>query len=252
MHLSDLKLTLLFDNVAYDPRLNCLWGFACLYEGPGVRVLFDTGSNGRLLLHNMRTLGIDPSGIDFLFLSHTHWDHMGGLDTVLELNPGLHLLVPAGTSPRMIDNLHMLCRKVSIVGKDPLAFAPALASSGTFPSEPPEQALVITASEGAVVITGCAHPGVVTIADAVTRQTGTTVALLAGGYHLFQESAETVTQTAEDLAALGVRHIMPTHCTGASAMQQLQELFGQRFIPGGQGHVVAFDKDGRPGKAGAE
>jgi 7,8-dihydropterin-6-yl-methyl-4-(beta-D-ribofuranosyl)aminobenzene 5'-phosphate synthase len=246
MRLSDLKLTLLFDNVAGDPRLNCLWGFSCLVEGPGVRLLFDTGSNGRLLLQNMRTLGLEPTGLDFLFISHAHWDHIGGLDSVLELNPDLHLLVPAGISPRMIDTLRMLCREVTVVGENPSAFAPALASTGTFPGDPAEQALVVSADKEAVVITGCAHPGIATIADAARRQTETPIALLAGGYHLFQASVEAVSRTAEDLAALGIRHVMPTHCTGAPAMERLQKQFGQRFIQGGLGQVIAFDGDGRP------
>jgi 7,8-dihydropterin-6-yl-methyl-4-(beta-D-ribofuranosyl)aminobenzene 5'-phosphate synthase len=246
MHLSDLKLTLLFDNVAGDSRLNCLWGFACLVEGPGFRLLFDTGSNGRLLLRNMQTLGLEPTGIDFLFISHTHWDHIGGLDSILELNPDLHLLVPAGTSPRMIDTLRTLCREVTPVGEEPSEFAPALASTGTLPGETPEQALVISAEEGAVAITGCAHPGIVTIADAARRLTGKNLALLAGGFHLFQTSEEMVSETAEKLAATGVRHILPTHCTGESATKFLREQFKQQFLKGGLGQAVRFDTEGKP------
>jgi 7,8-dihydropterin-6-yl-methyl-4-(beta-D-ribofuranosyl)aminobenzene 5'-phosphate synthase len=249
MTLSDLKLTLLYDNVASDPGLSCLWGFACLVKGPGFRLLFDTGGNGRLLLRNFRSLGLEPTGLDFLFISHAHWDHIGGLDSVLELNPDLHLLVPAGISLRLIDTLRMLCREVTVIGEYPLAFAPDLASTGTFPGEPPEQALVIAADGGAVVITGCAHPGIVTIANAATLQTGTSPALLAGGFHLFDTPEQTVIRTAEDLAVLGIRHIMPTHCTGAPAMQTLQELFGQRFIKSGLGQTITFNKDGLPGNS---
>jgi 7,8-dihydropterin-6-yl-methyl-4-(beta-D-ribofuranosyl)aminobenzene 5'-phosphate synthase len=96
------------------------------------------------------------------------------------------------------------------------------------------------------VITGCAHPGIAAIAEGAARQTGSPLALLAGGYHLFQASPEAVSRAAEELAALGVRHLMPTHCTGAPAMQILQEQFGQRFIRGGLGQSILFDTDGRP------
>jgi 7,8-dihydropterin-6-yl-methyl-4-(beta-D-ribofuranosyl)aminobenzene 5'-phosphate synthase len=246
MHLSDLKLTLLFDNVTGDARLNCLWGFACLVEGPGFRLLFDTGSNGRLLLQNMQTLGLEPTGIDFLFVSHAHWDHIGGLDSVLELNPELHLLVPCGISPRMIETLRTLCREVTAVEEEPYTFSTSLASTGTFPGDPPEQALTISTDEGAVVITGCAHPGIQTIADTALRQTGIPIALLAGGFHLFQASEKVVSRTAEELAASGVRHIMPTHCTGEAAMQGLQERFGPQFIRGGLGRSISFNEYGRP------
>jgi 7,8-dihydropterin-6-yl-methyl-4-(beta-D-ribofuranosyl)aminobenzene 5'-phosphate synthase len=245
MRLSNLNLTLLFDNMAGNPDLHCLWGFACLVQVPDFRLLFDTGSNGRLLLQNMNRLGLEPTDIDFLFISHTHWDHIGGLDSVLELNPDLHLLIPDGTSPRMVETLRALCRAVTLVGEGPSEFAPALASTGSFPGDPPEHALVITTDAGAVVITGCAHPGILEIADVATQQTGKNIALLAGGFHLFQASAESVSRTAEKLLSLGIRHIMPTHCTGVSAMQILQEQFGQRFITCGLGQTIGFDTEDR-------
>jgi 7,8-dihydropterin-6-yl-methyl-4-(beta-D-ribofuranosyl)aminobenzene 5'-phosphate synthase len=171
---------------------------------------------------------------------------LGGLDSILELNPDLHLLVRAGTSPRMIDTLRTLCREVTPVGEEPSEFAPALASTGTLPGETPEQALVISAEEGAVAITGCAHPGIVTIADAARRLTGKNLALLAGGFHLFQTSEEMVSETAEKLAATGVRHILPTHCTGESATKFLREQFKQQFLKGGLGQAVRFDTEGKP------
>jgi 7,8-dihydropterin-6-yl-methyl-4-(beta-D-ribofuranosyl)aminobenzene 5'-phosphate synthase len=106
--------------------------------------------------------------------------------------------------------------------------------------------LVITSDQGAVVITGCAHPGIGAVADAAARQADAPIALLAGGFHLFQASAETVSRTAEELHSSDVRHIMPTHCTGTQAMEKLEELFGRQFVQGGVGQVICFDSDGRP------
>jgi metal-dependent hydrolase (beta-lactamase superfamily II) len=66
------------------PRLGTAWGFACVVETADDRILFDTGSDGGMLIANMHALGIDPSGMDALVISHEHWDHVGGIDALLD------------------------------------------------------------------------------------------------------------------------------------------------------------------------
>ncbi|MCK4783053.1 MAG: MBL fold metallo-hydrolase, partial [Desulfobacteraceae bacterium] len=63
------------------------WGFACLVEVYGKKILFDTGANGSILLENMKTLNIDPTVVEEIFISHAHSDHTGGLSDFLKINP---------------------------------------------------------------------------------------------------------------------------------------------------------------------
>src|SRR6056297_1183032 len=74
-----MKLTIIYDNTTRDDALPPDWGFSCLVEAHGKTILFDTGARGRLLLDNMKKLGIDPQSVDELFISHDHWDHTGGM-----------------------------------------------------------------------------------------------------------------------------------------------------------------------------
>ncbi len=74
-----LKITIIYDNTAWLKALPADWGFACLVEARGKKVLFDTGAKGPLLLGNMQALQIDPLEVDTVFISHNHWDHTGGL-----------------------------------------------------------------------------------------------------------------------------------------------------------------------------
>lgn len=54
------RMTILFDNYPGVPGLTSLWGFAALIRVADRTILFDTGSNGRVLLKNMVALDSDP------------------------------------------------------------------------------------------------------------------------------------------------------------------------------------------------
>jgi len=58
------------------------WGFAALVEVDGKKLLFDTGAKPETVLSNANELNIDLSEVEDVFLSHNHWDHVGGLLTL--------------------------------------------------------------------------------------------------------------------------------------------------------------------------
>ena len=89
-----LRLTIVYDNNEYDPRLETKWGFSCLVEGLEKNILFDTGGDSATLLSNMRKLKIDPAEIDAIVLSHIHGDHVGGLNGFLEENSRVIVFLP--------------------------------------------------------------------------------------------------------------------------------------------------------------
>jgi len=62
-------------------------------SGDGLRILFDTGQSGDVLFHNARLSDVSLSGLDYIVLSHGHYDHTGGLMKVLKLNKGVPLIV---------------------------------------------------------------------------------------------------------------------------------------------------------------
>jgi len=67
------------------------WGFAALVEVDGHRILFDTGMYSDVVLKNAATLKVDLSDVPDVILSHSHFDHVGGLmtlrDSVRARNP---------------------------------------------------------------------------------------------------------------------------------------------------------------------
>lgn len=95
-----MKLTVIYDNEA-KKSLNKGWGFSCLIETVGHKILFDTGWDAHILLSNMDKLGFSPEEIDILVLSHQHWDHIGGVPTFLNMNPDVDVFIPASFSANL-------------------------------------------------------------------------------------------------------------------------------------------------------
>jgi len=237
--IKNLKITIVFDNYAYLPDFPVLWGFSAFIETDDHTILFDTGSNGRVLLQNMQRLGTNLKDVDTLFLSHPHWDHIGGLDSVLDLNPHLDIFLPSSFSRHLVSDLEHLAKRVTVVGKEPTEILPFCYSTGTM-GEIGEQSLIIETERGLVVITGCAHPDVAHIAERAVALRQKPILLLMGGFHLMYSDESEIASVIETLRNLGVESVCPTHCSGDTAIEMFRERFGEHFIRGGTGRVISL------------
>jgi 7,8-dihydropterin-6-yl-methyl-4-(beta-D-ribofuranosyl)aminobenzene 5'-phosphate synthase len=233
-------LTILFDNYAGVPGLTSLWGFSALIRAAGRTILFDTGSNGRALLRNMAALDLSPKSVDLVFLSHPHWDHTGGLDSVLEVNPAATVVVHEGFSKHLIHDLRTLCGELLVVGTGPQQLAPGLFSTGMLDSQPPEHAMVIDADQVTAVISGCAHPGMERLVERAGSQLDKKVDWAIGGFHLMYADAAGIQASISALQGLDVAYVVPTHCTGDLAKAAFQQAFGTRCRDGGVGRKIAL------------
>lgn len=105
-----------------------------------------------------------------------------------------------------------------------------------------EQALVIDVrGEGLVVLTGCAHAGVVnTVTQARAVLGDRPIRAVMGGFHLGFPSTpqENVGLTVSALQELEVRSIMPMHCSGLRAHASFSETFPETYIQPAVGTTV--------------
>jgi 7,8-dihydropterin-6-yl-methyl-4-(beta-D-ribofuranosyl)aminobenzene 5'-phosphate synthase len=235
-------LTILFDKYPGLPGLRSLWGFAALIRAAGRTILFDTGSNGRVLLGNMAALDLSPKSVDLIFLSHAHWDHMGGLDSVLELNPTATLVVHEGFSKHLIHDLRTLCGELVVVGADPQLLAPGVFSTGMLDSQPPEHAMVIAIDDVTAVISGCAHPGIERLVERAGAQLLRKVDWVIGGFHLMDADAARIEASIRALRNLSVESVVPTHCTGDAAKAAFQRAYGTSCVTGGVGREIPLGR----------
>ncbi len=235
-----MKLTILFDNAGgREEGTLPLWGFSCLVEEPRRRWLFDTGSNGRWLLKHAETLGTTLEGLDAMIVSHPHWDHIGGIDTVLEESPGVRCYLPDSLSPRYIRDIDGLSAGAQVIGASPRRLFDNVWSTGVM-GEIGEQSVVIVGESASVVLTGCAHPGVAAIARRAVEMTGAPIGLLMGGFHLMNSDDREILETIEALKRLEIEYFCPTHCTGERATELFREVFGERVLAGGVGREVGI------------
>ena len=234
-----LIITVVYDNNAYDPRLKTEWGFAALIEYREHTILFDTGGNGSTLLNNMELLGIDPTRIESVALSHAHSDHVVGLDGLLarDIRPTLYL-IPSFPE----DFKRRTAKLIEVIEVVPgLALTTEVFTTGEMRRNVPEQALVITTGRGLVVVTGCAHPGVVQVVEQAMNLFGGRVHLVLGGFHLRSKSTNELTAIMAEFRRLGVEKVAPCHCTGDQAIQMFRDEYGDDFIQAGVGRVVVVE-----------
>jgi len=248
-----ITVTILYDNYAFVPGLQTDWGFACLVRGFDKTVLFDTGTNPALFLGNLKALGIEPSTVDVVFISHGHGDHTGGLAAFLKLNNKVTVWLPGSVQAELSEVLDQQVKSAGarvVRNREPTEVCPGVRSTGELPRVVPEQALIIDTSEGAVVITGCAHPGILDILRRAREVTNREIALVVGGFHLLatpEPELRAIIRAFKD--ELGVKRVAATHCTGDAAIALFKEAYGPDFIPVGAGKVLTLAKGSNGGGA---
>lgn len=239
-----MKITILYDNTATSENIVPGWGFSCLIDR---RILFDTGDDPAVLMSNGDTLGVDINSIESVVLSHEHWDHTGGLWDLLSRREGLPVYVCPGFSGEFKEKVRRHGGKL-IEAASRTELDPVISTTGEIPSiykgmSMPEQALMIHRGDGIVLITGCSHPGILAmIRTAQSLMPGKAVLLALGGFHLFREEEEAVTSLAEEMKALGVWRVAPTHCTGDGAQEIFRRIYGPRYIGISAGTTIDLDE----------
>jgi 7,8-dihydropterin-6-yl-methyl-4-(beta-D-ribofuranosyl)aminobenzene 5'-phosphate synthase len=235
-----ITITVVYDNNRYDGRLTTAWGFSCVVKSPQKTILFDTGGDGVILLHNMAKLGVDPREIDAVVLSHIHGDHVGGLASFLDSNSDLTVYMPTSFPQNLKDEVRIAGAKLEEVDKA-REFLDGVFTTGELDGGIREQSLVLRTPKGSVVITGCAHPGIVNVAKKAGEITGEKIFLMIGGFHLSGASPSQISHVAESLLQLGVEKVAPCHCSGDQARKMFKEYFGDDYIDCGVGKEIVIE-----------
>jgi 7,8-dihydropterin-6-yl-methyl-4-(beta-D-ribofuranosyl)aminobenzene 5'-phosphate synthase len=231
-----ISITILYDNYPFREGLKTGHGFSCLIQGTEKAVLFDTGANAETLFENFAALKLDPKDVDLVVISHTHGDHMAGLLPFLAKKGECQVFLPASAPPGLVKQVEAAKGKVVLV-KDPLSVCEGVFSTGTVGDE---QALAVDTPQGLVIITGCAHPGVVELVEKATSVMPKEIYLVMGGFHLINSAEPDLELISRRLRELGVKNLGASHCTGDKAITLFKKDFGKNYIPLGVGKEIVI------------
>ncbi len=274
-----MRITVLVEDYSgYESPFLAQHGVSFLVEKGGKRILFDTGQSAEPVLHNMGLLGIEPGSIDYVFLSHCHYDHTGGLLGILK---AIGKRIPVIAHPEIFKKHFVTRPYLRSVGipfrraeieeladlcltPKPLEIVEGVRSTGEVRNREEferghlgvytiregqvqedtimdDMSLVVESADGLVIVSGCSHAGIVSIVKHAIRLTGEKrVKAVIGGFHLIDASEERIERTVREFLELGVEEVYTGHCTGLRAEAAFLQAYGERFHKLHSGMVIDF------------
>jgi 7,8-dihydropterin-6-yl-methyl-4-(beta-D-ribofuranosyl)aminobenzene 5'-phosphate synthase len=218
------------------------YGFALLIEINNKKILFDTGTNIPPLIFNLEKYGVKPNSIDFIILSHNHFDHTDGLPGILEINKNVPVYVHKHWQIRSRYRGRSIPSKNLVINQNArecteMTKGLFLTNSHLSPDYGGihEHACFVQSKDSVILICGCCHPGLNKfLEDRIVLNIPLDHPLhIIGGMHSFQFT----TQRALEVNRI-LRSIKLFHCT--QNIKIFKNQFKQKCQIGIVGRTIEF------------
>lgn len=263
-----MLIKVLMDNESLSDEFLSEHGLSLYIETGSKRILFDTGESGAFE-KNAEKLGVDISLVDYLVISHGHYDHGGGIRKFFELNSKAKAFIsrrafeehytvkPDGTrkyiglDKGLLDSGRIIpCEDYHVVD-DGIELFSGIKGDRLTPSGnrdlykvhagelveddfSHEQNMLITEDGKGILFAGCAHRGIVNIIEEIAVEGNMLLTAVIGGFHLYNKSRGT-SEPYETVDEIG-RYLKESgpkyytcHCTGLESYGRLKETMGERL-----------------------
>ena len=268
--MTEIKVTVLVENRSVKSGLSPEHGLSLVLDIDGSRWLFDTGQSS-MAVENARELGTDLKNIQGIILSHGHYDHTGGLESVLRetgavdiyAHPGIfrerfglekngktrsvgipfsrHLLEELGGRFSLSETVREISPGITLSGEIPRRTSfedgdPFLVikEGEQYIPDPfrDDQFILLDDEEGVIMITGCCHAGLINSLKVVRElHPGKKIKAVIGGLHLRAADHTKLLKIIDSLEPFAPEEIIAGHCTGEKTEAVLSRAFGRRFQP---------------------
>lgn len=263
-----MRIVNLIENTKGESKCLFEHGLSFYIETAGHKLLVDTGAS-QAFIENAERLFVDLKQVDLVILSHGHYDHAGGILGFAKENPKARILMQRSAGEKYyhinemgekyigIDPQIMELPQVEFIDGDKKVDDGIFLFSGVtgrklWPSGNRElkvkredqfyqdqflheQYLVLEENGKRVLLSGCAHNGILNILEKYREIFGNDPDAVISGFHMqkkagyTQEDLDKIRKTAEELRKMDTV-FYTGHCTGEIPYQILKECMGKQLV----------------------
>ncbi|MFH0876336.1 MAG: MBL fold metallo-hydrolase [archaeon] len=252
-----MKIIIIVEDTKKENSFESEHGLSVYFEINNKKIMFDL-SQSSMFLRNAKKLNIGLSDINYLVFSHGHYDHTGGFSS-FPLNKNLKIIAhPDSILPKYAGERYIgfpIDKTDSEIdfNDEPVWLTESCIFLGTIPGERKaslgyyikdnmayddflidDTALVIRDKKKLLIITGCAHSGIINIVKYAKQFFNENKIIIIGGFHMSKFTEKEIKNTIEELKKQGVAKVFPGHCTGDKAIKAIINSIGGEQLYSGK------------------